>query len=425
MATYNDIINNLFKQTFLIISIYIALGCILQKKSFQITTSSVIKGAVGVTLIGVGGEVISEALMSLTYLFQRGFQLIGIVASNERLAAYSEIKFGSTIYSIMIVGMIVNLIMAKTTRYKFIFLTGHQIIYMSSVMAIIFTYLTFTPFWTIVTGGIILGIMMSIFPAIIQKYTVEITGKDNVAVGHFSTLGFYLSAKIGDLTGKLIKKEKLEKHRKSTSLFVDNMFITTFSMIVIFVVCSLLAGKAYTEDITVNTHYIVFAIKQALIFSAGVFIVLAGVRMLVQEIMTSFKGIADKFVPDAVPALDSSILFPHRQGAMILGFLCSLLGGYGAMFLAGSYSLFVVIPSSTLCFFSGAAAGIYGEQRGGKVGAVIAATCFGFAIGLLPLVLQPEMRALGFYKVGMGEFDFTVVAYALKILFEQGIAVFF
>ncbi len=425
MELYSDLINNIFKQTFLIISLYIALGCILQRKSFQLTTSSVIKGAVGVTLVGLGGEVISEALMSLTYLFQRSFQLIGIVASNERLAAYSEIKFGSMLYSIMIIGMLVNIIIAKTTKFKFIFLTGHQIIYMSSVLAIIFTYIGVAPLLAIICGGIILGVLMSVLPGLIQPYTIEITGKKNMAVGHFSTLGFFLSAKIGEGLARFKKSGEEEKKSSSSGLFVDNMFVTTVSMIIIFVICSLIAGKAYTEDITVNTHYVIFAIKQALIFSAGVFIVLAGVRMLVQEIMSSFKGIADKFVPDAVPALDSSILFPHKQGAMMLGFLCSLIGGYIAMILSGSYSLYVIIPSSTLCFFSGSAAGIYGELKGGKIGAIVSATLFGFSIGLLPLVLQPEMRSLGFYKVGMGEFDFTIIAYIIKIIFEQGFAVFF
>lgn len=95
------------------------------------------------------------------------------------------------------------------------------------------------------------------------------------------------------------------------------------------------------------------------------------------------------------------------------------------MMLVGSFSLYVVIPSSTLCFFSGSAAGIYGDHKGGKLGAILSASLFGVAIGLLPLVLQPEMRSLGFYKVGMGEFDFTIIAYAIKILFEQGFAVFF
>ncbi|MBN2897215.1 MAG: hypothetical protein JXO44_00460 [Clostridia bacterium] len=417
MAIYTDLINNIFKQSFLIISLYIALGCFLQKKSFQSTFSSAVKGAVGVTLMGIGGEIISEALMSLTYLFQRSFQLIGILASNERLAAYTEIKFGSLLYSIMLVGMLVNIVVAKTTRYKYIFLTGHQIIYMSSVLAIIFTYLDFSAGWAIALGGSILGVLMSVLPSLLQPYTREIIGKDNVAVGHFSTLGFLLSAKIGEGFAKFKSKDDGVKEKKMPGVFADNMFVTTLSMIIIFVLCSLIAGKTYAEDVTLNTHYVIFAIKQALIFSSGVFIVLSGVRVLVQEIMTSFRGIADKIVPDAVPALDCSILFPHRQNAMLLGFVFSMIGGYAAMLLAGSYSLYVVIPSSAICFFSGSAAGIYGELKGGKFGAVTAATLFGVIIGLLPLVLQPEMRSLGFYKVGMGEVDFTVVAYIIKIFF--------
>lgn len=405
---------NIFKDTFILVGIYVAVGCLIQKKGIQKTINAVFKSAIALILMSVGGNVIGEALLSLTYLFQRSFGLIGIISSNERLAAYTETRFGHLIYSVMVVGMIVNIIIAKKTKFKYIFLTGHQMIYMSCVLTIMLKYYDFENWIIILMGGILLGIMMSLFPALIQPYTKEITGKDHIAVGHFSSIGFYISARIGKIIGQ---KEKKPSKKMSNSLAVDNLLATAISMVILFVLVALMAGQTYVKDVT-STNYIVFAIKQGLYFSTGIYIILAGVRMMIQEIISAFKGIAQKIVPDAIPALDCSILFSYRQDLIVLGFVCSMIGGIVAMFVAGQNSVYVIIPSSTICFFSGSAAGMYGNVKGGKIGAIVSSALFGLAIGFLPLVLLPVMRESGFYKVAMGEFDFTVIGYILKNIFS-------
>ncbi|WP_336595986.1 PTS transporter subunit IIC, partial [Bifidobacterium breve] len=51
-------------------------------------------------------------------------------------------------------------------------------------------------------------------------------------------------------------------------------------------------------------NFIVFAILQAATFSAGVFVILAGVRVVLGEIVPAFKGISEKLVKNSKPALD-------------------------------------------------------------------------------------------------------------------------
>ncbi|GAA0180012.1 PTS ascorbate transporter subunit IIC [Clostridium sediminicola] len=411
MELLKDLSGSLFKDTFILVGIYVALGCIFQRKGFEKTVSAVFKSSIAIILMSIGGSVVGEALVSFTYLFQRSFKLLGIVVNNERLVAYSEIKFGYIIYSLMVFGLIVNLVMAKKTKFKYIFLTGHQILYMSCVLTIILSYFDLPDIVIVLFGGALLGVMMSVFPALIQPYTKQITGKENVAVGHFSSLGFYLCAKVGYLFNK--KDAEQNEKKSGHPLIVDNMLATAISMVILFTIASLIAGKSYVEDVT-NTNYLIFAIKQGLYFATGVYIILTGVRMMISEIISAFRGIADKLVPDAIPALDCSVLFPYKQNMIILGFVGCMLGGILSMFIMGRFSLYVVIPSSTICFFSGSAAGLYGSVKGGKKGAIVSAVLFGVAIGMLPLALQPEMNSLGFYKVAMGEFDFTIVALIIK-----------
>lgn len=51
-------------------------------------------------------------------------------------------------------------------------------------------------------GAVILGAMMVISPAILQPFTCKITNTDDLALGHFGSIGYLLSALVGKIIGK-------------------------------------------------------------------------------------------------------------------------------------------------------------------------------------------------------------------------------
>ena len=282
---------------------------------------------------------------------------------------------------------------------------------MSGALAAMATYLTLSPVVGILGAGILLGIMMTIFPHLIQPYTERITGKKEMAVGHFSSLGFLISAWLG----KVFQKEADEPLRKkSGNGFIDDHIVATaLSMTSIFLISTILAERSYVEDITGGNFYLLFALEQGLTFTGGVYIVINGVRLIIQEIMPIFQQVAKRFVPNAIPALDVSMLFVYQRGRLILGFIGSLLGGVLAMFVLGSWSVWVIIPSSTVYFFSGSASGLYGYSTGGKRGAILSSVLFGFALGALPILTMRLLSELGFYRV-----VFTGITMGLKRIFQ-------
>jgi PTS system ascorbate-specific IIC component len=183
----------------------------------------------------------------------------------------------------------------------------------------------------------------------------------------------------------------------------------------LYFVVALFAGREFIEtNISGGSNYLVFSFLQAIEFAAGVYIVLAGVRMLIAEIVPAFKGIADKVVPNARPALDCPAIFPFAPNAVIIGFLASFVAGVISIFVLPALGLAVIVPGLIPHFFTGATAGVYGNATGGRRGAIVGAFVNGLVISFLPALLLPSLTAIGFEGSTFGDADFGVVGLILS-----------
>ena len=95
-------------------------------------------------------------------------------------------------------------------------------------------------------------------------------------------------------------------------------------MLVLFYISALKAGRDVTQELAGTTHWLVFPFVQAFTFTAGMSILMTGVRMFLSEITAAFVSISEKFIPNSRPALDVPTVFPFAPTAVIVGFLSSL-----------------------------------------------------------------------------------------------------
>ena len=146
---------------------------------------------------------------------------------------------------------------------------------------------------------------------------------------------------------------------KSLSFLRDSAVSISLTMLVLYIVVAVVAGAEFIEtNLSGGTNFIVYSMMQALTFAAGFILIQNGVRLVLNEIVPAFKGIATKLVPNSKPALDCPIVFPYAPNAVLIGFISSFIGGVVSMLALGAMGLTIIIPGVVPHFFTGAAAAV-------------------------------------------------------------------
>lgn len=105
-------------------------------------------------------------------------------------------------------------------------------------------------------------------------------------------------------------------------------------------------------------------------------ILLQGVRMMVGEINGSFKGWQDRFIPNAIPAVDVAALLPFSPNAATLGFVFCTFGTIFSMgILLLIHSPIMVLSGFVPLFFSGGPIGVLANRMGDIVPLLFALSC--------------------------------------------------
>ncbi|MDT2047829.1 PTS ascorbate transporter subunit IIC [Priestia aryabhattai] len=403
----------------ILVGLFALVGLLLQRKQTADVVSGTLKTVMGFIIIGAGATVLTGSLDIFSNMFDKAFNVAGVIPNNEAIVAAAQSKFGTSTALIMVFGMIANILLAKFTRFKYIFLTGHHTLFMACLIAATLSIGGLQGVPLVLIGSILLGLCMVLFPALLQPYVRQITGSDDFAIGHFGTIGYFVSAKVGKIFGNKEKTTEQIKVPQSLGFLRDTSVAVSLTMTIFFLVVALFAGQEYIEStLSGGSNFIVFSFIQAITFAAGVYIILAGVRMLIAEIVPAFKGIADKVAPDTKPALDCPTVFPFAPNAVIIGFLFSFIAGLLSMFFLPLLGLKVIVPGLVPHFFTGAAAGVFGNATGGRRGAMAGAFCNGLIISFIPALLLVFMGDVGFEGTTFGDSDFGVIGILILMIMK-------
>ncbi|SHE36744.1 PTS system IIC component, L-Asc family [Seinonella peptonophila] len=372
--------NNIFGTPAILLGIIVFIGLLLQKKTASQLITGTFKAIIGFLIISAGAGIITGALNIFEPMWKVVFGIqvppmqgfLGQTKFNE--------QFGSAVTLAMSIGFLINILLARLTKLKYIYLTGHMMFWTTTIFAgIIINTAGNVSFWPLVIFlSVFMGLYWTIQPALTQPFMKRITKNDQIALGHTSASVALLGAGLGKLFGNKENDAEKIKVPKGLEFIRDSNVITGLTMGVLFLIGSffvLSAGKnPVAAELIKNAgtqNFAIYSIIQALTFTGGIAVVLMGVRMFIGELIPAFKGIATRLVPGARPALDVPVVYPYSPNAVTLGFIGTLVGALIWLLVLGQGIGYVFVPTMIVLFFHGAAAGVFGNITGGVRGALL------------------------------------------------------
>ncbi len=387
-----------------LIGLVALVGLLVQKKSFDVVLGGTVKTMVGFLIITTGAQNMGMALTPLQPMLQHIFGMEAQVVDIGGSIGASMSAFGASATLIFALGFLVNVLLARFTKFKYIHLSAHVSFFYAGLIAALLTVGTsLSPIMVTIVGSILLGLYLTITCAYMAPLLKDVPGTGGYTIAHSSSIGCLISSKLGKVLGN--KDHDLEKINlpKKLQFLRETTIALSVIMTLIFFVIALIAGPRFiSENISGGRDLVSFSILKGLSFGLWITIIITGVRMMLSEIVPAFHGISEKIVPNAVPGLDIPVLFPNHPTSVIVGFISSLTAGLIGMAILGMMKFPVIVfPALIPTFFTGAVTAIFGNATGGRRGAIIGSfvngliLIFGQAF-LLPYIgaFEPVMRVL-------------------------------
>ncbi len=423
---------NVLSTPAILVGLLAFLGLVLQRKPVEVVIKGTIKTIVGFLVLTAGASfLLSGSLSAFGDLFNYAFNMQGVVPNNEAIVSLALEDYATATAYIMCLGMVFNIILARFSRWRYIFLTGHHTLYMACMLAVILKVGGLDGWQLWLGGGLLLGFVMAFSPAFLQPTMRKIVNTDELGFGHFGGAGYWFSAQCAKVF-KGSKSTEDVKFPQRLTFLRDTTVAIGLTMVLFFLIVTavavgrgVLSGDAnaiveqYPNLSTLlnigaetPTHWAVWAILRGLSFAAGVSIILSGVRLIVGEIVPAFRGIAEKLVPGAIPAIDCPVVFPYAPNAVLIGFLTSFLGGLVGLAVLGLINtalvpVALILPGVIPHFFCGASAGVFANAEGGLKGCIFGSFMHGLLITFLPAICMPVMGALNFANTTFSDADFS------------------
>lgn len=384
---------DVFQTPAIFISLIACVGLILQKKSLSDILKGTFKTMLGILVLLAGSEIIQGAIAPLT----AAFTVMNNRTGGAELADFGAFmgQMGAQIGIIIVLGFILNCVIARFTPLKTVYLTGHMMLFYAMLWCGLSVGFGLSGTKMIIFALIGYLLSITITPQLLMKDMEHLTGKREFSIGHSGTLWCFLAARVGQLAGKTYKDEEpksMEKiaFPKSIAFLKDTTLVGGLIMVVFYAILAfILPAEARTEIYGSNAF--TFVLTEGMTFGAGMVILLQGCRMMMAEIIPAFTGISKKLVKGAVPALDIPMIYPYGPNSLMFGYIFALIGSTITMFaINGSgISAYVLVPITAAVYFDVSSGCVFANHYGGVRGVILWGLIGGAGIMIVTALAMP------------------------------------
>ncbi|MGG5302683.1 PTS system, ascorbate-specific IIC component [Enterococcus pernyi] len=362
----NFISNHILKNPPVLLALIAMIGLIIQRKSFSAIIKGSLTAAFGMVALTAGVNMLVGTIAPINTAVQTQ---LGVQVTEGLSDVTFTAEYGGTVGLAMFLGLIIHLLIARFTPVKTIFLTGHMLWWFPFVFVAAGVEAGLTGTLLIGISALLSACYWSFMPWIMRKYVWDATGDDSFLIGHPTGILSLISGFVAKRVGNKEKSTEEINVPENLSFFREISITGALVMFLMNVVVGIIAPVLIPE----GGNLVMFAIEAGLNFGAGLLIMLYGVRLLINQIIPAFQGIAEKVVPGAKPAFDVPILFNYRPNAVIISFIVAMITSTILVVLANSFQLFgvLIVPLVITSFFECGGAAVIGEGQGGFRGAVL------------------------------------------------------
>ncbi|RGC23153.1 PTS ascorbate transporter subunit IIC [Absiella sp. AM54-8XD] len=425
------LLKQIFGQPFILIGLIVLIGYLAMNQKFSKALTGALKAAIGIIVMGMGSGALIANFNKLIVAIQTATGITGaglntyptMTAAYEKMDAILGSGTGASwgIYTLL-VAFILNLIfvaLRKYTKIRAVYLTGNAMIVQAGISTyIVWKFLGTGMIPTIIIASIITALYWGIFSTMLIKPTHLITGAD-FTVAHQQMFVSYIAYKVAPFIGNP-EKDDIEKKKLPASLNIlqDNVIATALVMFLSVAIIFLVIGSKNIDWLRGPeglaqaglTNNLVFLFWITITLTANIYVLLAGVRMFVGEIMMSFKGISEKLLPGAVAGVDCAATFAFAPKSVVLGLVFGTVGQVlGLLGLIVFKTPIFLIPGFIPLFFDNATIAIFANKFGGWKAAGVICTLNGF-VQIFGSMLAVQMTGLSWWQ---GSADYATVWVAI------------
>jgi len=380
------IAENILKNPPVLLGIIAMIGLVIQRKTLSEVIKGTLTAAFGMVILTAGVNMLVGTIAPINVAVQ---SQLGVEVSEGLSDITFTAEYGGTVGVAMFIGLILHLLIARFTPVKTIFLTGHMLWWFPFVFVAAGVEAGLSGLLLIVVPAVLSACYWSFMPWIMRKYVWDATGDDSFLIGHPTGILSLISGFVAKRVGNKEKSTEDINVPENLSFFRE---ISITGGLVLFLM-NLVMGVIAPGLIPEGSSLILFSVDAGLTFGAGLLVMLYGVRLLINQIVPAFQGIAEKVVPGAKPAFDVPILFNYKPNAVIIGFIVAMITSTIVVIIADSFNIFgvLIVPLIITSFFECGGAAVIGEGQGGLRGAVI-----GTAVASIVMVVLVGLSAVVF-----------------------------
>lgn len=284
----NFISNHILKNPPVLLALIAMIGLIIQRKSFSAIIKGSLTAAFGMVALTAGVNMLVGTIAPINTAVQTQ---LGVQVTEGLSDVTFTAEYGGTVGLAMFLGLIIHLLIARFTPVKTIFLTGHMLWWFPFVFVAAGVEAGLTGTLLIGISALLSACYWSFMPWIMRKYVWDATGDDSFLIGHPTGILSLISGFVAKRVGNKEKSTEEINVPENLSFFREISITGALVMFLMNVVVGIIAPVLIPE----GGNLVMFAIEAGLNFGAGLLIMLYGVRLLINQIIPAFQGIAEKW----------------------------------------------------------------------------------------------------------------------------------